>query len=86
MGRYRSEYPESYTEGSINRTFSLSKAAFDLLNENIDNASPFINDLILEALQEKDFFKKRLMGQMSKIREELRQKYGVDTEVEIKRC
>ena len=81
MARYRSEYPESYNEGSVNRTFSISKAAYDLLVEEIENHSAFVNDLIIEALQQKDFFKKRAMRQFNSIREELDKKHGLKFEL-----
>jgi hypothetical protein len=81
--RYRSEYPRCYEEGTVNKTFSISKPAFDLLNNNIENQSAFVNDLILDALQEKDFFKKRLMAQITNAQKELKEKYQVDVELKV---
>lgn len=78
--RYRTEFPEAYREGSVNKTFSISKAAYDLLQENIENASPFVNDLIVEALQEKEYYKRRLMKQITTIQAEAKE-YGLKVEV-----
>lgn len=84
MGRYKSEYPESYREGTVNRTFSISKTAFDLIDQNeISNASGFVNDLIIEALQEKDFFKRRMVAQLNNTAEDLRKKYGLNVELKV---
>lgn len=85
MGRYKSEYPDSYREGTVNKTFSISKVAFDLIDQNeISNASGFVNDLIIEALQEKDFFKRRLVAQLNTTAEDLRKKYGLNVELQVK--
>jgi hypothetical protein len=78
--RYKSEYPQSYTEGIVNKTFSLSKDALDLLNENIENQSAFINDLIIEALQDKAWYKRRLAKQITQMQEEAK-KLGVRYEL-----
>jgi len=80
---YRTEYPEAYAEGIVNKSISLSKAAYDLLQQ-MDNHSAFINDLIIDALQERDFFKKRLIRQMNAIQKELVEKYGVQLDLEAK--
>lgn len=86
MGRYKSEYPDSYREGTVNRSFSISKVAHDLLDLNdIGNQSGFVNDLIIDALNEKDFFKKKLLAQMSNSAEELRKKYNLDVTIEVKK-
>lgn len=81
--RYKSEYRQSYDEGTVNKSFSISKIAFDMLQENIENQSAFINDLIIDALQEKDFFKRKLLKQVTGIQEDLK-KYNVLMEVNMK--
>jgi len=81
--RYKSEYRHSYEEGTVNKSFSISKIAFDMLQENIENQSAFINDLIIDALQEKDFFKRKLLKQVTGIQEDLK-KYNVLMEVQMK--
>lgn len=78
--QYKTEYPEAYADGVINKSVTLSRTSIDLMNENeISNQSAFINDLIMDALQEKDFFKKRLMQQITSARDTLEKKYGVET-------
>lgn len=85
MGRYKSEYPDSYKEGTVNRSFSISKIAHDLLDQNeIGNQSGFVNDLIIDALHEKDFFKRKLLSAMNANAEELRKRYGVTVNLEVK--
>lgn len=84
MGRYKSEYPDSYREGTVNRSFSISKIAHDLLDQNdIGNQSGFVNDLIIDALNEKDFFKRKMMAQVNANVEELRNKYGMKINLEV---
>lgn len=86
MGRYKSEYPDSYREGTVNRSFSISKIAHDLLDQNdIGNQSGFVNDLVIDALQEKDFFKRKLVAQINANAEELRKRYGMDISLEVKK-
>lgn len=82
--KYKSEYRHAYTEGTVNKTFSISKVAFDLLNDNIDNQSPFVNDLIIDALQEKDFFKRRLIKQANLLQVDLAA-HGYDLEIKERR-
>lgn len=85
MGRYKSEYPDSYREGTVNRSFSISKVAHDLLDSNeIGNQSGFVNDLIIDALQEKDFFKRKLVASLNANAEELRKRYGVNVNLEVR--
>ena len=80
--RYKSEYPDSYKEGIRNKSFSISSVASELLDVNdVDNESAFVNDLIINALQEKEFFKKKLMAQITTARKELKDKFGIDIEV-----
>ena len=82
--RYKSEFPQSYEDGVVNMSVTLSRAAKDMLTANeIDNASAFLNDLVIEALQEKDYFKKRLMASINASREALRKQYGVETELKV---
>jgi len=84
MARYESEYPESYKEGVVTKSCTLSRVAKDLLDENeITNQSAFINDLIIEALQDKHFFRNRIIAQISKNRLELEQKYQILTNFEV---
>jgi hypothetical protein len=81
--RWKSEYKDSYDDGIVNKSITISRLAADLLIDNeIENASGFINDLIIEALNEKDLFKKRLIGNISKARIELKKTYGVETSFE----
>lgn len=82
--RYRSEYPQAYQDGVITKSVTLSRTASDLLNENeIDNQSAFINDLIIDALQEKDFFKKKMLAAINTERERLEKTYGIRTNFEV---
>jgi hypothetical protein len=82
--KYRTEYPRSYDEGIVNKSITLSKMAFDLIRENeISNESAFINDLIIDALNEKDLFKKRIVKQISTLRQELQQKHNVGSTFEL---
>lgn len=75
--KYRSEFPDSYKEGIRNKSFTISAVAEELLQESeIDNASALINDLIIEALQEKDMFKKRVMGGINRALKEMKEKYN----------
>lgn len=77
---YESDYPESYCEGVVTKSITISRVAADLLDENeVPNTSGFINDLIIDALQEKEYFKKRLVGRITKIRDELARKYQLKT-------
>lgn len=76
--KYKTQYPHAYDEGVINKSVTLSRVAKDLLVENeIDNESAFINDLIIDALQEKDFFKRKLLAQLNQAREQLDKQYNV---------
>ena len=82
--RYRSEYPHAYEEGVINKSVTLSRVAYDLLSSNeIDNQSAFINDLIIDALQEKDYFKKKLLSQINADRQRLEKSFGVTSEFKV---
>lgn len=82
--RWKSEYKDSYDDGIVNKSITISRMAADLLDENeIENASGFINDLIIEALNEKDLFKKRLILNITKSRTELKKTYGIETNFEI---
>lgn len=84
--KYKTEYPQAYAEGVINKSVTLSRVAVDLLELNeIDNSSAFINDLLIDALQEKDFFKKKLISQITNARETLKQKYGIETNFEVEK-
>ena len=75
--RYKSEYPDSYREGIRNKSFTISAVAEELLNENeIENASAMINDLIIEALSEKDLFKKRILSGINRAIKEMKDRYG----------
>jgi len=82
--RYKTAYKESYTDGIVNKSFTITKVALDMLEENeIDNVSAFVNDLIIDALQEKDFFKKKLISQITNCRDELDKKYGFKTLLQV---
>ena len=77
--RYKTEFPACYDEGARNVSVRLSEVAYTLLNENeIDNHSAFINDLVISALQEKDYFKRRMFKNLKKQVEEMKDKYGVE--------
>lgn len=49
--RYKTRFPESYDEGRVNITLSISAKSFKLLQE-IDNASAYINDLVYEDMKD----------------------------------
>ncbi len=75
--KYETLYPSAYDEGVRNKSITLSGIAVELLRDNeIENESAFINDLIIEALQEKDFFKKRLLGSINTMANDYYKKYG----------
>lgn len=74
---YKSIYPHLYDEGVINMSVTVTRVAKDLLEDNdIGNYSAFINDLIVEALQEKEVFKKRIMKQINAQLRRLKEEYG----------
>jgi len=82
--RYRTEYPHAYQDGVVTKSITLSRSALDLMNENeIDNQSAFINDLIIDALQDKDFFKKKLLAAINTERDRLEKTYGIITTFDV---
>lgn len=70
-----SEYEEfawSYTEGVVNKSITISLAAQQLLDNNeIKNTSKFINSLIIEALQDSNYFKRQHMAAITVHRQKL---------------
>lgn len=57
---YMDEYDWSYEDGVVNKSITISITAQQLLDSNeIKNVSKFINALIVDALQDGDFFKKK---------------------------
>jgi hypothetical protein len=82
---YKSEYPNSYEDGIVNKSITISRVAQDLLNENtIENVSSFLNDLIIDALQEKGFYERRHIKMLNKIKEDMK-KAGMEMEFNITR-
>jgi len=54
------EYEYSYADGIVNKSITLSIMAQRLLDDNeIKNTSKFINSLVIEALEDKEYFKKQ---------------------------
>lgn len=77
MNRYKSEYEHTYNEGVVNKSVTISVVAWDLVTENeVEPFSRFINDLIIEALQDGNFWKKRELAVINKAKENL-EKRGV---------
>lgn len=77
MAYKRTEYPRSYDEGGIVKSIRISAISARLMRENdIDNESAFINDLIFEALSEKDFWKKKKYERLYDGLEEYNKLYG----------
>jgi len=80
--KYKTQYPTCYDEGARNVSVRISEVAYVLLAENdIDNTSAFVNDLIIDALQEKDYFKRRMMASIQKQVADMKNKYGMKLRV-----
>jgi len=79
-----SEYDASYAEGVVNKSITISTIANELLYENqIQNISKFINALVLDALQDREFFKKKLISKITKARNELEKEFNTKTNFEV---
>lgn len=64
---------------------TMSHEAWELIQKNeIHNASAFMNDLVIEALRQGDFFKKIEIAKLNAAQRELKEKHGVEVALEIK--
>jgi hypothetical protein len=72
-------------QGTINKSFSLTREAFDLLEQSgVPNQSKFISDLIQDALHDRSYMRRKLISEMSKIQEVLETDCGVSVEFMVK--
>lgn len=63
--RYKAKFKESYRYGRQIMSCSVSRQAWELIcKAEISNVSAFVNDLILEALADNAYFKKREIGEI----------------------
>ena len=70
------EYKFLHLGGRVNISASISSYAFQLLDdENIPNKSDFVNELIIEALTDKEREKKLIFGQINHLISLLNSKY-----------
>lgn len=73
MGKYyKRMFPESYAEGRVHLSFTISREADDLIREKeISNASAFVNDLIVGALRGTEYLTKRALANFESAKEEM---------------
>jgi len=72
------------SKNKINKTISITQDNIELIVENeIDNLSEFVNELILDALQEKQHMKRLLVKRLTNLQIEF-ERHGFVLDVDIK--
>lgn len=75
---------EMYGEGTKQLSVTISMSAWELIVENeISNVSRFVNEVIVEALQDKSFWKRKEMKSINAAKERL-MKLGLDVELSVR--
>lgn len=70
--RYKTQFPESYIDGTVSFSVTIGKETFLLLNEKqISNKSAFINDLLIGALRTSAYWTKKALADFEAAKEEL---------------
>lgn len=71
--QYKTKYREAYDRGTRNLSLTISAKAADLLLDNdIENTSAFINDLIIEGLVgPENYFVRQKIGRFNELQKEL---------------
>lgn len=70
--RYKTRYPDSYLDGRVNATFTISSVSWKWL-QDVDNMSAVVNDLILDQIESKVTPEsKALVAEINKLAKQLK--------------